>query len=164
MLIALMVIAIGFGAVEIFLHPFLKTPPGPPPVRVDEAVNLSTAVSKSLAKADLGPGEKHTLLTAAAEWTGSPFYTWPAPRNTGAIRSETDPMLEKFKATTVYSGYLEMGRTRIAVINGIEYQISEVLPDSDYRVLNITPASVTLQSDRNKQQIIIPYQDAFIEE
>ena len=163
-LIALMVIAIGVGAFEIFLRPALKTPMGPPPVRVDEAVNLSTTVSKSLAKANLGPEENHILQTAAAEWANNPFYTWPAPRDTEAIRNKADPSLEKFKAATAYSGYLEMHRTRIAVINGLEYQIGEILPDSDYRVLNITPASVALQSDRSKQQIIIPYQDAFIEE
>ena len=60
----------------------------------------------------------------------------------------------------MYSGYLEMGRIRIAVINGLEYRVGETLVDGSFMVERITPASVTLMAAQSQQQIIIPYQDA----
>ena len=165
-LIALMIVAIGIGAFELFVRPSFRTPIPPPTVHVDEAVNLSTTISQSMAKMDLGPEENHILQTAATQWANNPFYAWPAPRDNGVMADRTEPSLdlEQIRAATVYSGYLEMGRTRIAVINGLEYQAGEMLPDGKYVVLNISPLNVTLQAERSKQEIIIPYQDAFIEE
>jgi hypothetical protein len=165
-LIALMIIALGYGAFELFVRPAFKTADAPSSVNVDEAMNLSQALSKSLVQADLGADEKHVLEKAAAPWAANPFYDWPHPRAAEAMETGTKPALalEQIRKTTAYSGYLEMGRTRIAVINGLEYRVGETLVEGDYVVERITPASVTLMAEQSQQEITIPYQDAVIEE
>ncbi|MDD2604512.1 MAG: hypothetical protein RBR20_12560 [Desulfobacterales bacterium] len=162
-LIALMVIALGYGAFELFVRPGASPPDTPAvSVSVDEAVKVSQTVSQSLAEAELRAEEKHILATAATPWTSNPFYDWPhaRPSDTLAEEPEPTPELDQIRAATVYSGYLEMGRIRIAVINGLEYRVGETLVDGSFMVERITPASVTLMAAQSQQQIIIPYQDA----
>jgi hypothetical protein len=53
-----------------------------------------------------------------------------------------------------------MGRTRIAVINGLEYRVGETLVDGSFVVERITPAGVTLKAAQSQQQLVIPYADA----
>jgi hypothetical protein len=165
-LIALMIIALGIGAFELFVRPAVKSPAPVPTVNVDEALNLATTISQSTAKAALEDDEDYVLRTAAAPWANDPIYAWrglpAAPPMAG--EQEEVASAEQIRAATVYSGYLEMGTTRIAIINGLEYQAGEMLADGRHLILNIAPDRVILRADREKQEIIIPYQDAFIEE
>jgi hypothetical protein len=159
-LLALMIIAIGYGAFELFVRPAFKTADAPAAVNVDEATNLSQTLSKSLAEAELRVEEKLILEKAAAPWTADPFYDWPHPRAAEATDTKPALALEQIGKTIIYSGYLEMGRTRIAVINGLEYRVGETLVDGSFVVERITPASVTLKAAQSQQQLVIPYADA----
>jgi hypothetical protein len=160
-LLALMIIALGYGAFELFVRPAASPPDAPAvSVNVDEATNLSQTLSKSLAEAELRMEEKHILEKAAAPWAADPFYDWPHPRAAEATDTKPALALEQIGKTIIYSGYLEMGRTRIAVINGLEYRVGETLVDGSFVVERITPASVTLKAAQSQQQIVIPYEDA----
>ena len=163
-LVALMVAAIGYGGFELFYRPAAKAPAlkKTQEAKVEEARTLSTNVLRSIGTADLTESEKQILQAAATPWSNSPFYEWPRLRE-GEINPE-DALSEEIRKTMIYSGYLEMGGVRIAVISGLEYQEGDMLPDGKFIVLSITPQTVTLGATTSDQQIIIPYEDAFIVE
>ncbi len=164
-LIALMIAAIGFGAFEIFFRPAFRTPVEDQKVGREEVMKLSATISQTVQEAELGEVERYFLKTAVSEWAGDPFYVWPEPLYTGTAPEEGPADRSGDPAESmVYSGYLEMGRTRIAVINGIEYLAGEIIQGGDFLVSNITPERVTLRSKRNGQEFVIPHEDVFFVE
>jgi hypothetical protein len=48
------------------------------------------------------------------------------------------------KPVLSYSGFLQMGAKRMAIINGMEYEEGEMLPVSGYFIRSITPKSVVI--------------------
>lgn len=87
------------------------------------------------------PPEKiiYAIRAAETEWGGDPF-------------SETH---EKATATTPaakpaeefdYSGYLEMNNRRLAVIDGVEYEAGDLLEGDGFKVKDIFPHMVVVES------------------
>jgi hypothetical protein len=164
-LIVLMVAAIGFGAFEIFIRPAVKAPVQERNMGREEATKLSTTISQTIQKSELVEVERYFLQAAVSEWVKDPFYVWPEPRYTDmAPGKETTEKPGESAKSFVYSGYLEMGRTRIAVLNGIEYLAGEITQDEEFLVLNITPERVTLRSKKSGREVVIPHEDAFFVE
>ena len=61
-----------------------------------------------------------------------------------------------------FTGYVDLGSGRLAVIDGYEYQAGDTLEGGGYKVLVVSPDKVTLESLANGQRLDIPYdgQDA----
>lgn len=57
-----------------------------------------------------------------------------------------------------YTGYVELGSGRLAVVDGIEYQVGDRLEGGGYRVTAITPERVALESVGTGGRIEIPYE------
>ena len=155
-LIALMAAAIGYGAFEFFYSPAAREPAVDVTVKVDAARTLTENISQTISAAELKDDESYVLDVAASTWLSNPFYEWPVLEDTkeeALSEEEWDPMF--------YSGYMEMGRTRMAVINGIEYLTGEIIKGGRFAVLEITPEKVVVQSLKSLLEITIPYQDKF---
>ncbi len=153
-LIVLMLAAVVYGAFELFYRPGAEAPGEVSRVEVDTARELSQEVSKSIAEAELRADESYILEVAAIRWMQDPFYQWPEH---DALWEKAVPDEEKISMT--YSGYLEMGKIRMAVINGVEYQTGEVTEDGRFVVVAITPGSVTLLSKKSGVEFTVPYED-----
>jgi hypothetical protein len=61
-----------------------------------------------------------------------------------------------------FTGYVELGSGRLAVIDGYEYQAGDTLEGGGYKVLAVSTEKVVLESLANGQRLEIPYdgQDA----
>lgn len=57
-----------------------------------------------------------------------------------------------------YTGYVELGSGRLAVVDGYEYQVGDELEGGGYKVVAISPDMVTLQRLDNRKQRNLPYQ------
>ena len=55
----------------------------------------------------------------------------------------------------VYSGFVQMGDTKFAIINGMEYTIGDAVLDTSYYVKTITPQQVVLKRIDSPQTISI---------
>ena len=155
-LVSLMIAALGYGAFELFYSPSPRETATNAVAEVDSARILQESISNTISEAELNDNETYVLNIAASRWVNNPFYEWPAGEDTLAVDmpdEEWEPMH--------YSGYLEMGRTRMAVINGLEYMTGEVLQGGKFVVLNITPEKVVVQSLKSLSEVTIPYQDKF---
>ena len=78
-----------------------------------------------------------------------------AEEETEQAEQETQP-----EGMILYTGYLEMGTTRLAIINGNEYATGDMLEQGGYVVRSITPSQIVLATtDGTKNMFIVPLQE-----
>ena len=103
----------------------------------------------------VAPGGVETALMAAIDkpWRLAVLYDKPLEARGGTGRPTVVPR---------FTGYVELGSGRLAVIDGYEYQAGDTLEGGGYKVLAVSPDKVTLESLANGQRLDIPYdgQDA----
>ncbi|MFO8032546.1 MAG: hypothetical protein R6U22_08385 [Desulfohalobiaceae bacterium] len=131
-------------------------------VEPGKAHELAASTSKALDQAQMQEVQRHVLEAAATQWSPNPFVSRPdsltedkgqgQPSDADAEKEQED--LPEFN----YTGYLEMGQTRMAVINGLEYQVGEKLEQENYVLVNIQPKRVTLKDQESRAEITVPYQ------
>ena len=150
---------VGVAAVGFLLMDARPTGPAetarPPQVQSQTAVQAQsqTAVQAREAAQTLlrqtAPGGTEKALLAAIEksWRGGVFYDKPLEGRGGG----------KPAVVPRFSGYVELGSGRLAVIDGYEYQAGDTLEGGGYKVLAVSPDKVTLESLANGQRLDIPY-------
>jgi hypothetical protein len=57
-----------------------------------------------------------------------------------------------------YTGYVELGSGRLAVVDGFEYQVGDSLEGGGYKVAAISPDKVFLESLANGNRVEVPYE------
>lgn len=90
-----------------------------------------------------------TLIFSRAEreWTQDPFLdskaykSWSQVKVTAKEAGAAAPKIE-----FVYSGYLEVDRKRMAIINGMEYREGEGLDTKGYVLKSVSPSSVVIEN------------------
>ncbi len=82
-----------------------------------------------------------------------------------AFKPEKEKLDEVKKGATareigiVYSGFLNMGTRNLAIINGIEYEKGEKLPDGAHIVEEIHPNRVVMSMQGSKKKIIVKLEE-----
>jgi hypothetical protein len=100
------------------------------------------------------------LIAAQRDWTPDPFLdTVPYKQwtilNAPALIGKT---VDK-KIDFVYTGYLEEGNKKIAIVNGIEYKEGEMLEIKGYILKNASPRSVVIENTLTKIQQTVLLQE-----
>jgi hypothetical protein len=144
------------AAVYLFLDsgPAAPTHPAAPTQVQSQATAQVRESAQSLAR-QAAPGGVEMALMAALDkpWRVAVFYDKPLEARGGTGRPTVVPR---------FTGYVELGSGRLAVIDGYEYQAGDTLEGGGYKVLAVSPDKVTLESLANGQRLDIPYdgQDA----
>lgn len=118
--------------------------------------DLTTGVGKDLSK-------NHGALVfdrAVKEWTQDPFLDSKAYRlwtESKMPPKETLAAAQKIEIT--YTGYLEVGQKRMAVINGVEYREGEALDISGFILKTVTPTRIAVENRATKTLLNIPLQE-----
>lgn len=93
---------------------------------------------------------------AETNWQRNPFWErnsykeWAARE--GGAGSGTS-------AKIIYSGYVDSGKKKLAVINGFEYRVGEQLEMEGYVLKGITPLKVIILNKNSGSEIEIPIQE-----
>lgn len=144
------VVAIGY----LYLDAGPSVPPQPAVPVQTQATSQVRETAQALAR-QAAPGGVETALMAALDkpWRAAVLYDKPLEARGGAGRPTVVPR---------FTGYVELGSGRLAVIDGYEYQAGDTLEGGGYKVLAVSPDKVTLESLANGQRLDIPYdgQDA----
>ncbi len=128
------------------------------PEKKGEKLNkFVTDIAVRLKKKDISQTDKHIIAMAKREWAGDPFLR-------GELPLESQLKQERVEASAlnvnfIYSGFMEMGDSRLAVINGIEYVVGEELNPGGYIVNSISPARVVIGIKGTNQTIILPVEE-----
>jgi len=142
-------------AVVYFLFDYLVLPSLKKPAAVVEAekVDIQRLIAEmgEYARKD-GSVDNiiYTVSRAEVTWPRDPFLNED-------LASAASVESQKTKFT--YTGFIMLGNRRLAVINGIEYQVGESLTTEGFVVKAINPNDVVLEDAMNKSRLAIPIQE-----
>jgi hypothetical protein len=119
---------------------------------------LFSALSSDLMREPVSVAEAYVIGRAEAEWSRNPFWEkgsykeWAGKDNS---KTSDDPT-----AKLIYSGYVDAGKKKMAVINGLEYSVGDQLVDMDgYFLRKITTAKIILSNKKSGSVIEITIQE-----
>jgi hypothetical protein len=146
-ILGLMVLAILYGAYE-FLGPRLGLKgPGKAAVPVADVKKFVADVSTGIAADANGEFEVYTAVRAETPWGRDPFleragYVEYAALQEGMMKAKA----ASGKAVTfAYTGYLDTGKKRVAIVNGVEYLAGEPLVEEGYVLRAIDKTRVVIE-------------------
>lgn len=93
------------------------------------------------------PDMDYLVSKIESDWPHDPFIVYGPDHFQDTLSDEEIPKLS-------YTGFIKAGKKILAVINGMEYEIGELLRDVGYTVSGITPSRVVLLTDLNKEIIL----------
>jgi hypothetical protein len=111
-------------------------------------------IATELKKVAASPNETYIISRAEAAWTKDPFYkkVLPAVAKTGPGGTGAPDI--------VYSGFVDMGEKKLAVINGSTYQVGDKLDfGSSFYLRSVEPSRVVIVDKQNQRNIVIKLKD-----
>ena len=123
----------------------------------DSAYGLVMEVAQRIARYNLTDMEQKVLENAQLPWPEQPFITEPA--SAGATEPSDASVLPSAASDDYnFTGYLEIGNRRLAIINGKEYETGDRLTESNAAVRSISPDQVLL-TDADGRTVSVPRVD-----
>ena len=108
-------------------------------------------------KNSLSKEQAYVLQKAQTEWKQDPLMQIQ-PKESKEDEAERQPLVLETKI--LYTGFLQMGTRRLAIINGIEYEIGDRLEPGGLIVRNIHPNHVVIGSPVKKnKEVILPMEE-----
>ena len=156
-ILGVMVIVILYFAFD-YLAPKKKIP------GVDKAqktAELKTFVTGLIAGLGKEPSKNLVTLVfsrAEREWTQDPFLDSRAYKSWTQVKAAAakEAGAAAPKIEFVYSGYLEVDRKRMAIINGAEYREGEGLDTKGYVLKSVSPSSVVIENRGTGATVDVP--------
>jgi len=105
-----------------------------------------------LMKAGLTETQAYILERASDQWAGDPFLG----KVLAAAKAEA-PKNADISSSFAYTGFVITGLSRLAVINGMEYQVGEVVLGSGLEVQAIDPQNVVVKPVDGSESFNIPF-------
>jgi len=118
--------------------------------------NVVSGVTDELTKNQLSEFDNFIIKRAHLSWVKDPFLkrdlyrAWLAKDSKGEGGSSVK---------IIYSGYVDTGKQKLAVLNGIEYRIGEELKEEGYVLKNISPSKVIVFDKRAGNNLEITLQE-----
>ncbi|MCF8050020.1 MAG: general secretion pathway protein GspB [Desulfobacterales bacterium] len=156
-ILVLMGLAVLYGAFEYLWPSGESAAPGQKKQSTEELSAYVTGIAASLPQMSVSKAEKYAIASAAAKWTQDPFLQVRLPEKQDQAETEETISAEEFNLR--YTGYIEMGANRIAIINGREYGIGEFLKETPYRLKDISPNRVLIQADNQEKSFVLPIEE-----
>jgi type II secretory pathway component PulC len=96
---------------------------------------------------------------AEKEWRQDPFLDAKSYRSWSKAREPAKVGAAAPKIEFIYSGYLEVNRKRLAIINGMEYREGEELDVKGFVLKSVSPARVVIKNRAARATQTIPMQE-----
>lgn len=105
----------------------------------------------------------YIIKIAFADWQRDPFIdsrsvvmqtkTGVTKKGQGRIRKRVRQKIPI--PDFIYSGYLEMGKRRVAIVNGLEYLVGDSIDSAGYYLADIQPEKVVImEKGRSEKRIV----------
>jgi hypothetical protein len=154
-LIALMLLAAIYGIYAWFL----SSPQQAATLNDDnEQKGLNAFIINVVQKATTGlsKNQAYVLQKAGAKWKRDPLIQIE-PKTSGQDENSQQSVLT---SKIMYTGFLRMGDKRLAIINGMEYEVGEILEPGGFTIRSISPSRVVIAPPgRKKKTLILPMEE-----
>jgi hypothetical protein len=158
-IIAALLAALYMGATFLF-SPFggsLSTPESE-----DTNQGFVLEIAQSLAQNKLTKTEQTILEKAQNPWPAQPFILFE-PTSAETETTAAAGASEAAPGSIRFTGCLEIGTKRLAIINGKEYETQDRIEGSPYIIRSISFEQVLLQAEDDRT-IVVPMENAMAEE
>jgi len=106
---------------------------------------------------DIAAGvDTYIIGRAEAEWQKNPFWERGSYKEWAAREGAAGGGAS---SKIIYSGYVDSGKKKMAVINGFEYREGEKLEMEGYVLRNITPSKILIFNNNTGNEIEISIQE-----
>jgi hypothetical protein len=163
-LLVILLLTLTYGVYEFIF----STPSGTTVIDAEAELRAMYTLVKEIAadvnKENISAADTYIIARAETEWRKDLFWARhetdaPELDTIGEGMEAADLIPEETREpqiTFTYSGYLELGSKRIAIIDGMEYEIGEELESGGYTVRSIFPNRVLIEVKGERQVIIVP--------
>ena len=147
-IVGIMCLTIVYGAYELIFRG--RSRPAPPPTvsgsTTRDLKSFVAEITGKLANEKVSKDYQHMIRQAGADWTKDPFIQSSAPlkKRLSAAGSAPKKPAKKAMPRYTYSGYMQLGNTKLAIINGVEYTVGEKLLNKAYYVKTISTNKVVI--------------------
>jgi hypothetical protein len=124
-----------------------------------ESVNIntsSTGITKDLGKDKITDFDAYVIRRMEADWGKNPFWKKDLYKEWG---NREGVAKSGVLAKIIYSGYVDSGKNKMAIINGLEYRLGEELELEGYVLKQITPSRVLIFNKYTGNEEEIPLQE-----
>lgn len=118
-----------------------------------EIQSFINTLSKDLMKDKVVGVDAYIAKRAETEWNKNPF--WGKASYNEFVGKETGGGAVKI----IYSGYVDTGGKKIAVINSFEYEAGEFLDVEGYVLKRVTPSRVLVVNRKTGSELYVPIQE-----
>ncbi|VBB44111.1 conserved hypothetical protein [uncultured Desulfatiglans sp.] len=160
-LVIIMALVLAYGAYEIFFSGGkAASPRGAPPAEANVDLNaFVTDMAKNLRKSPEQEKVQQIAKTATLEWAPDPFWDQDYALQTFLHKEEAAGSESAEDLGLMYSGFVELGDTRLAIIDDFEYQKGEWIDPGDYRLEEIHRTSVVLVRKTDGQRFVLQLEE-----
>ena len=165
-IVGLMLLTVVYGVYTVFFEGKGKTTPKEIAAftATEQLESLSAFITKvaEASKAGLSKEDAYIIQQAEAEWKQDPLISVE-------LKNRPESELQRAQQVTKasipdlnisYTGFMQMGDKKFAIINGVEYTSGDRLEQGDYIVRSITPRQVIIVSTgRSKKKFIFPLEE-----
>ena len=148
-------LAVLYGVYEYFLADRLFGKKEQTSVESQTTETLTGSIADELNKSKLSDSENYIIKQAGVDWGNSPFLN----RDLYRAWAAKDGAAAASALKIIYSGYVDSGKSRMAIINNVEYRMNEELMEEGYVLKQITPSKVTIYDKNSGSSIEIPIQE-----
>lgn len=146
-LVAGMVLALLYGGYEVVLPKFTRPEPK---TQAAAQTELNTAVNFAKKVVAPSPGDElknHVIALAEASVNKDPFAGYPREKDKGEKEAE------KIAGNYDYTGFVTIGESYVAIINGQEYQVGDLI--DGLKIAHIDTEKVVLETKNGPVSIPI---------
>ena len=159
-----MLLTVVFGVYTVFFEDKGEAPGQVPINPTKELESLNPFITKiaEASKAGLSNEDKYIIELAEAEWKQDPLIS-------AELKDRPESEIQKAKQVApvsipdlsiAYTGFMQMGDIKFAIINGVEYATGDRLEQGDYILRSITPSRVVIVSTGpGKKRYIFPLEE-----
>jgi hypothetical protein len=123
-----------------------------------EKSNYISSITSELIKNPLNLTDAYIVSRAEADWGKNPFWEKGSYKE-WANRDDAKTKKDDPAAKIIYSGYVDVGKKKMAVINGLEYSVGDKLEIAGYVLKKITALKVVISNKNTGSELEITIQE-----
>jgi hypothetical protein len=158
-ILAVMALVVLYGAYDILSPKAPKTDAVSPAARSAERAEFISEFTANTARNLPSKFDAYSVVRAEAKWVGNPFDDRKLYAAWKSARTPTGPAADLPKHVFTYTGYIQGGTKRIAIVNNVEYGVGDALDIQGYSVKEISPTKVVIVNKMEKKVIDVPLQE-----
>ncbi len=158
-ILALSLLTVLFGVYEVFLADSDSSPSKQKGETASEIAQFIQQVSVQIKQTEPSQTEKYIITHSQFPWKKNPFIdslTILAGKSSQRTQNRKD---ENSPPRWKYSGFISLGSKKIAIINGIEYEVGESLLSTGYYLKKIYQDHIELARLKDGKMLILPFID-----